>query len=914
MKSWGRNIILLAASVLALTASAAVKLPKPKGTGPEMLLFCGSRPWIANNCRDFLAAAGFKVTLVGPEILNGLGGEPLRKFLHESADKEPPKQDGITPAFAQLDRYKLVVINAMPAKCQREFFTAERIALLQKFVANGGGLLISRDAPFELLGELSPAISTGGKFLPPGAAVVRKSADEKYQFLPEKWETYSAYAPVKAAENSEVIAMIDGDVPYMATKKYGKGKVAFFNDSWQMNGDLIKQFFYWGYGKPVVAALAGDVTGKADFYPAKKLLAMPQLPPRKNHGEISLQVKAPELQIKTFTAVPVVRQSTFRFANGIRVNVAKSGRVNIFFPGAKKAVISSAKVPVPEIYGGSEAFDSDSGEADGEAKRSKKVKMDWVFNKLEARNGGMVAVCYTSAAGAELEWIFQSGEFNINGRVYAGIKDHVVLKNFKGTVERIGCNAKLMGGFTELKTRRMACYSSLRGYGHYDMSGKEKIRLPRWNFFGSGQPFIYMNSQEGILAEFPDRAMSMYAQMEIRKGGKIVNRDFSFLVGRKRNNLTTYGIWHIFSPGAENIENDYLAIWQTVRRHLRQQEGIKSFPIQSRASWGTGRQSWSHRKRVIDAAAELGFKTMRMPYSPCAMEKLDDANHMKDYKYISSKGMLARPWSPGGYLHGKTEQIFKDHPEWFIRNADGSFYGYFKGNYPVADFNNPAFRQWYFALIRRCKAGGMGALYMDMLGAAAELVNYAGNEADPNLKGVLEIFRFLSAENLAFGIEGMNPLAIDNYWYRRFRYTPMAGREFAMISSSLVLKPEDGDTFSLDVFRMAMYNANGRVDLDGWATGFERFPGELAKIRHMGRLLPEIDRTFARFRLPFIQTTDFGTLWTEGDKGALFFYDSVESITLDLPEGWGIEGVKGNTLRNIKPETIINIGKEYAGR
>ena len=43
MKSWGRNIILLATSVLALTASAAVKLPKPKGTGPEMLLFCGSR-------------------------------------------------------------------------------------------------------------------------------------------------------------------------------------------------------------------------------------------------------------------------------------------------------------------------------------------------------------------------------------------------------------------------------------------------------------------------------------------------------------------------------------------------------------------------------------------------------------------------------------------------------------------------------------------------------------------------------------------------------------------------------------------------------------------------------------------------------------------------------------------------------
>ena len=113
---------------------------------------------------------------------------------------------------------------------------------------------------------------------------------------------------------------------------------------------------------------------------------------------------------------------------------------------------------------------------------------------------------------------------------------------------------------------------------------------------------------------------------------------------------------------------------------------------------------------------------------------------------------------------------------------------------------------------------------------------------------------------------------------------------------------------------MAMYNANGRIDLDGYVSNFERFPGELKNIKHLSELLPAIDSTFARFRLPFIKTTEFGTLWTEGDKGALFFYDSVESITLDLPAGWGIENVKGNTLKNIKPETIINIGKEYGAK
>ena len=467
---------------------------------------------------------------------------------------------------------------------------------------------------------------------------------------------------------------------------------------------------------------------------------------------------------------------------------------------------------------------------------------------------------------------------------------------------------------TDLKTRRMACYTSLRGYGHYDLSGKRKIRLPKWNFFGSGQPFVYMNSQEGVFAEFPDRAMPLYAQIDLGKNAKQVSRDLFLSVGRKRNKLKTGEIWHIYSAGAEDIENDYIAIWQTVRRHLREQEKVKSFPILSRASWGTGRHGWEHRKKVIDAAAKLGFSTMRLPYSPCAMEKLDDADHMKDYKYISECGMLPRPWSPGGYLHGQTEQVFKDHPEWFIRKANGKIYGYFNDNYPVADFNNPDFRNWYYALIRRCKAGGMGAIYMDMIGAAAQLVNYAGKEAEPNLNGIVEVFRFLSSEDLSFGIEGMNPLAIDNYWYRRFRYTPMAGKEFAMISSSLVLKPEDGDTFSLDPFRMAMYNANGRIDLDGYVANIERFPNEIKMIEKLGTMLPEIERTFKRFRLPFIKTTEFGTLWTEGDKGALFFYDSVESITLDLPDGWGIENVKGNTLKNIKPETIINIGKEYGAK
>ena len=911
-----RKLLLTVAMIIATVASGAeVKLPKPVGKkGADLLLFCGGRPWIANNCRQFFATSGFKVTLVGPDILNGLGGAPLRKFLHESPDKEPPKKDGITPAFKQLDRFKVVFFNAIPLKNQRKIFTVERIEALKKFVADGGGLVIDRDAPFELLDGLSPVVANGDKFMKVDGAAVKRVVSNRYAFLPEKWDVLTPYAPVKIAENAEVIALINGEVPYIAAKNYGKGRVLFFNDYWKMNGDAFRQFFYWGYSKALMAELAADAAKMKEHHPAELVLNMPDRPARKNLKKISLKVSAPVLKIEKLNTPPVIRKNHVRFADGVKINVMKNGRLNIFVPGMDKAVIRSAQIPVPEIYGDTESFDSDSTEADGDTRRGKTIRTDWKYTGIEPRDNGGAAICYTDGKGATLEWIFHSGKMNINGRKYTGFTDHVEIKNFKGTIESVKFSGKLLADFTNLKTRRMACYTSIRGYDHYDMSGKKSVRLPKWNFFGSGQPFTYMNADEGIFAEFPDKAMPLYAQMNIRKNTKNVTRELFLSVGRKRNNLKTGKIWHIYSAGAEDIENDYMAIWQTVRRHLRKQEKVKSFPILSRASWGTGRHPLEHRLKVMKAAAKLGFSTMRLPYSPCAMEKLDDENHMLDYKNIRALGMIPRPWSPGGYLHGQTEQIFKDHPEWFIRKANGKIYGYFNDNYPVADFNNPEFRKWYYALIRRCKAGGMGAIYMDMIGAAAQLVNYAGKEAEPVLNGVVEVFRFLSAEDLSFGIEGMNPLAIDNYWYRRFRYIPMSGREFAVIGSSLVLKPEDGDTFSLDPFRMAMYNANGRIDLDGYVENIERFPNEIKMIEKLGTMLPEIDRTFKRFRLPFIKTTEFGTLWTEGDKGALFFYDSVDSITLELPPGWGIEGVKGKTIKNIKPETIINIGREYSAK
>ena len=157
-------------------------------------------------------------------------------------------------------------------------------------------------------------------------------------------------------------------------------------------------------------------------------------------------------------------------------------------------------------------------------------------------------------------------------------------------------------------------------------------------------------------------------------------------------------------------------------------------------------------------------------------------------------------------------------------------------------------------------------------------------------------------------MEGQNPLAIDNWWFRQKLYNSFQGREFSLLCASPSTGTA-GDDLALDYFRTSMYGAFTYINVDGYAKGFERTPGELKMIERMGKLNPHINRAQEVVGYPFIRETPFGTVWVSDRGGALFFYDAVRELRVELPDGWIIEGVKGNVLKDVKPDSIYCLKK-----
>jgi len=188
--------------------------------------------------------------------------------------------------------------------------------------------------------------------------------------------------------------------------------------------------------------------------------------------------------------------------------------------------------------------------------------------------------------------------------------------------------------------------------------------------------------------------------------------------------------------------------------------------------------------------------------------------------------------------------------------------------------------------------------------AASGNVNFGTPESHVGIHTMPETFRFFQDKGVSVRIEGQNPLVLDTWWFRRQVYEPFTGREFALVGTAPGTHGV-GDGLELDYFRMAMYNSFGIIHTDGYAIGFERVPGEIAAVRRIGALNPRLSRAREHVGLPFVRETPFGTSWISDKGGALFFYDRVGRITLDLPENWAIEGHDGKELRNVPEETVL---------
>ncbi|MCQ2378051.1 MAG: hypothetical protein MJ016_02425, partial [Victivallaceae bacterium] len=209
--------------------------PVSTGKGPAMLLLCGGRPWLANDFAKIFIRAGFRVNLLNGVYLAGLSGASIKITPDDLRELTP--LDGITPEFDNLAAYKIVFVNLISAENQEKLFTPERIGKHEKFVAGGGALVLTVNAP-ESLGELlpvrkSPAMDSM-EWIEEGDFFARRPAGKDFEILPEKWKLYGAFRNASCGENAEILADItdEGGHPvgiYLAQKKYGKGKVIFWN-------------------------------------------------------------------------------------------------------------------------------------------------------------------------------------------------------------------------------------------------------------------------------------------------------------------------------------------------------------------------------------------------------------------------------------------------------------------------------------------------------------------------------------------------------------------------------------------------------------------------------------------------------------------------------------------------------------
>ena len=270
-------------------------------------------------------------------------------------------------------------------------------------------------------------------------------------------------------------------------------------------------------------------------------------------------------------------------------------------------------------------------------------------------------------------------------------------------------------------------------------------------------------------------------------------------------------------------------------------------------------------------------------------------------------GAKVRIWTAGSYAQGTGGWIINHHPEWFVRDENGGILKYFR-KYPVIDINNAEFRKWCQGVYKDAIDHGVRWFYRDMDGAAANTVNYALKESPWPGRTQAEMYKFFHDRGARVGVEGMNPLVLDEYWYRARLYVPFAGREFVLVGQQ-----PGGDIvggLGLDPMRTGMYGCFIMYEYSGTAFNFDRVLGEAERGRRASALVPKFNAALDFVGMPYIRESEFGTVWYGKGGAVMFFWNPVKKLTLNLPEGWKIRNAEGNLLRDIPGDSIVYIDRK----
>ena len=890
-----KKFVKLMAVIVATTAFCGAL------SAEDVLFFGGGRMFWAGTRAKALKWAGANVKLIDSTMLDGFGGASTK--VRASDPVEPPKKDGITPEFKRLNKYKVVFFSAIPPKLLKEMLTEERIAALREYVANGGAVLLNYAAP-DTLGDLLPVKFTGEIASSHHEITAERPKAPGFELVPEKWEKLYKYRPCEIAPGAEVLGNLfdkSGKVVSVgfARMPYGKGEVWFFNGDWANSDTSRRQFQYWAYSKVLMSGLI-SAAGKLNLDVAKVSDIPPTPPERKQHGELTFKVDEANSQLTVDDTAVTQEGRAFIFGNGTKIFVRKNGVVEINYPEAGKDKI---KLKVPQIRLAGAPQPINRSEAIVDKFMDKKYSCVWTFDGAVAK-GNTVEIAYTGSDGSKMRWIFTGGNLILDGRKFYGIMDHVEMDSMPILLESLAFEAD----FPESSARRMASYSSPRGF----ISGKLDIEkglkdLGRWVMYVGGQPFTYNMFNSGVLLEFHDAPVPCEVRQQAFKDDPGSSRLLRQILGRQTTPAKTPGTWHFFSPGEERGNNDFMGVWQFVRQYLRAKAGLKTFPKLTTAAFYLHGIPDEKKEKAVAVAAELGFKAIYLFFGQARMSQPAGEKAQWHYDLVRKYGMVPHAWTAGGYADGWYDADFTEHKDFYITDRKGKVHAYGK-KLPVLDFNNPDAQKWYFEIMEKAIANGLGEVYMDMMGQASSNVNYGGDSALANVVGVTKVFKFWSDHNIPFAVEGINPLARDQALFTSQNFVPMVGKEFAFVGGTPLISGDRPQMY-FDYFRLLMYDATINVHVDGLSENFDRFPNECELVKRTAKVNAVMNEAFERVPNPWVRETPFGTIWMSENSGALFFYDPVEKLTLQLPENWVIDGVEGNTLNNIAPESVIFLKK-----
>ncbi len=883
----------------------AVKSAPLYGKGEPILCFGAGRPWQGVEFANIFAKNGAAVRCVNGPYLDGLSGAPIKQHM---VDKVEPKPfDGITIAFETLDQQKLVVFHLFQQTLLEDLLTPERVAALKKYVENGGHILFTRTAP-ENCPELMPVLL--GDDCPIDEVYrANRPAGKAFENFPETLPVYGVYREVAPVAGAEVLSMIRDEkghevCPYIVRKKIGKGTVTFFNAE-RSNPRAMKEYGNWAYATSFLAALANDCAGL--HLAAEKLIRYPApIPERKQLESVKVRVADPLLALTPTAESPVVAGDTATFADGAKL-VVKQGKVDFYLPGKQSPLMRDAQMPKFQTLGAARSYTSETAEAAGVTDVTKDLKLDLKYMGMSVRNNEVVLL-YTGNE-TEMEWIFVSGKFDLDGKNFVGYADRIEIKKCPALIGSVEFTAKL-NLEKPLVARRFSCYMDPRGYTDADMSGKTKGDTLQWCTFASGQPFEYVACENGVYMAHIS-APFMTSQRLSRQAGSDAITDTHFAgFGRLAAPVASPWYWHWYKEGKEDGHNDFIAIYQYIRQSLRRQAGLRELPAYPHTEVSY-RVTNREREEIYQKAAAAGYRFFMRQNPESPVDKLPET--LPWNKEILDAGMRPYAWSAGSYVQGRDGWVYKNHPEWFARDTKGEIQRYFgtptEVGYPVIDVNNKEFQEWYKKTVQVLIDGAkLGWIYRDMDGTASGIVNFALPQSPNSIASQIHLYKFFHDQDCRVGIEGQNPLIIDQFWYRAPLYTPLAGKEFAMLGSAPWCDLEGG--VGLDPFRLGMYGCFPRFEIEATFLGVDRIPGEVERGLRVVSLVKPFNAALDHVGMPFIRETEFGTTWIGEKGGALLFWNPVREVTVDLPAGWKIKGVEGNVLRDVPGDAIYLIERQ----